>query len=613
MKIYVEVGGRKWFCRKMGKRHLCVDWSKVPGASLIKKKLYLRPNGQGVYLCLDSQCLHSGFKSKRGCRKHIDIKHKWRYYFEERPSMSTEQMALVRCKSPHSRANTLQMPSFNTEDGIGKEFKIWLATPCGGGKNERESLQSCKRAMKFLMYCAGSNDTTISVDVTFVDCCLGSALMVVDFLRELQTKWNVGYAGAINYLKSISDIMDYRKAQGVSDESLRSFAVTEVYLRRGKRSLGRKSMAEWSRNYDLENLIAQDSWASVEEMESVVPYHLPKFKTIIEKCKKPLPNDVSATDLTFATRFVTTFLFLTVKCSRPMTFQRLTVAMMKKARDDNGFVDQKEFKTAEQYLFDSLIFTTDAQDLVSMYIRFCRPLLNPKCDNVLVNNNGNMLDNLGHAMTIIVYEAIKKHISPTRYRQIIETASSDHLTLEEQAIVTEDQKHRSTVANVHYKKKKSREVASKGRECMEKILGESRVNSANALSKVMQDLRNTEQIFGINHVSADDIQTAHVSSQPTVDDVIPNDFPRKLIANPETGKRNLELDVKVEQAEEAVNGRKMFTTAEDLQLFKGIKKFGRGKWAVILKDGASVFHQTRTRDTLRMRAQSAVFKRTYKY
>ena len=453
----------------MGKRHLCVDWSKVPGAALIKKKLYLRPNGQGVFLCPDSQCLHSGFKSKRGCRKHIDVKHKWKYYFEERPSMSTEQMALVRCESHLSRANTLQMPSFNTEDGIGKHFKNWLSTPCGGGKNERESLQSCKRAMKFLMYCSGSNEATVGVDETFVDCCLGSALMVVDFLRELQTNWRVGYAGAVNYLKSISDIMDYRKAQGVSDESLRSFAVTEVYLRRGKRSLGRKSMAEWSRNYDLENLIAQGSWASVEEMESVIPYHLPKFKSIIEKCKGPLPNDVSSTDLTFATRFVTTFLFLTVKCSRPMTFQRLTVAMMEKARDDNGFVDQKEFKTAEQYLFDTLIFTTDAQDLVSMYIRFCRPLLHPKCDNVLVNNNGKMLDNLGHAMTIIVYDAIKKHINPTRYRQIIETASSDQLTLEEQAIVTEDQKHRSTVAKVHYKKKKSREVASKGKTCMEKI------------------------------------------------------------------------------------------------------------------------------------------------
>ena len=75
-----------------------------------------------------------------------------------------------------------------------------------------------------------------------------------------------------------------------------------------------------------------------------------------------------------------------------------------------------------------------------MYVDHCRPLLNPTCDNVLVNNQGKMCENLGHAMTIMVYEAISKHINPTRYRQIVETASSDNLTPEEQAIVSKDQK-----------------------------------------------------------------------------------------------------------------------------------------------------------------------------
>ena len=42
--------------------------------------------------------------------------------------------------------------------------------------------------------------------------------------------------------------------------------------------------------------------------------------------------------------------------------------MMERARKDGGCVDQKEFKTANEYLYDTLIFTEDAQDLIWMYI-----------------------------------------------------------------------------------------------------------------------------------------------------------------------------------------------------------------------------------------------------
>ena len=109
-------------------------------------------------------------------------------------------------------------------------------------------------------------------------------MMMVDFLKEIQTVWNVGYAGAFNYLKSIADMMDYQKSQGVTDQVLRSFAITEVYLRRGQRCLSRKKMTEWNRNFDLETLMAKNCWATMEEMENVIPFHLSRFKDVIEKC-----------------------------------------------------------------------------------------------------------------------------------------------------------------------------------------------------------------------------------------------------------------------------------------------------------------------------------------
>ena len=90
--------------------------------------------------------------------------------------------------------------------------------------------------------------------------------MIVDFLGMLQNDLKIGHAGAFNYLKSLEDIMDFRKCNGVTDNVLRSFAMTEVYIRRGKRTLSKKKKADWSRNFDLETLIARNSWATVEEM-----------------------------------------------------------------------------------------------------------------------------------------------------------------------------------------------------------------------------------------------------------------------------------------------------------------------------------------------------------
>ena len=71
------------FFAKMGRRQLRIDWSTIAGASTIRKKINLVAQVNGVYKCPYTQCLHVGFKSKRGCRKHIDTKHQWLYYFED--------------------------------------------------------------------------------------------------------------------------------------------------------------------------------------------------------------------------------------------------------------------------------------------------------------------------------------------------------------------------------------------------------------------------------------------------------------------------------------------------------------------------------------------------
>ena len=74
-------------------------------------------------------------------------------------------------------------------------------------------------------------------------------------------------------------------------------------------------------------------------------------------------------------------------------------------------------------------------------------------------------------MSKLVFDAIGKNIHPTRYRQIVETQSLHALNDKEHRVLSEDQKHCSVVAKVHYQKRRSREVAVKAHECLWKLQG----------------------------------------------------------------------------------------------------------------------------------------------
>ena len=86
----------------------------------------------------------------------------------------------------------------------------------------------------------------------------------------------------------------------------------------------------------------------------------------------------------------------------------------------------------------------------------------PTCDFLLVNRNGAQFSKLRESLGKLVFDSIGRCINLTRYRQIIETESSNCPDNEEQEWISEDQKHNSHVARICYQKKRSRNVALKG-------------------------------------------------------------------------------------------------------------------------------------------------------
>jgi len=614
------------------------------GAAHGKRKLILRANNYNKFTCPIKLCLHADFSSIRGLRKHIDNKHPWYYYFDKQPEVKREEV--IKNQPVKMKATTSKMPSFSLDEGVGLEFFKWLCTSCGGGKNEKEARQIGKRTMKFFMEALGNNNSDNDLTYEFVDCCLSSASVIISFLQTLEEKWKLSSSASLNYVKAIVDMVDFRKSHGVSDNTLRCFAVTEVYLRRAKENLRKKKNIECTRNLDLETLIAKDSWATMEDMEKVVPFHMKRFRTVIRKCT--IGREVlTKGEIVFCIRFITTLLFLRVKCSRPMTYQYLTVTMVKKAKYNGGFIDQTEFKTAPKYIFDTLIITEDVMEIIELYLQHIRPRLDPKNDYLLISTNGTQFQSITTSMTMLVHQAIGKYINPTRYRQIVETESGEKLTLKEQQYVSEDQKHSSKVAEIYYKKKHSRKVAIEGKRCMDKMTSSARYGKKYDLKEMFNDLdddydgieisrEKKGEFSGCNTYGSSSRQTVSSDNDDYDDNGYEEEDPYQPFNKDDSTDLTISNSTVIESSlfsniarnipnndvvikKEVVNlvtkrtpKNIKFSQQEDEFLLKGIQKYGKKSWACILKDTSYIFHSTRTRDSLRMRADSAAFKKLFR-
>lgn len=231
-----------------------------------------------------------------------------------------------------------------------------------------------------------------------------------------------------------------------------------------------------------------------------------------------------------------------------MTYQYLTVEMVKAAKENGGFIDQKTFKTAGKYGFDSVILTKTSMQVLDGYINFVRPLLKPRCNFVLVTKNGGQHSKLGDVMNKLVFYAIGKYVHPTRYRQIVETQSRRELTSKEHEILSEDQKHSSAVAKVHYQKQRSREVAARTHVCLQNLQG---TNGSEVDKKVNTRLSDSTSS----------------SAELTDSTESKSDKPTNRLRFQRSHRRVLK-----------------FTADEDEFLKKGIHKHGFGQWTAIFRD-----------------------------
>ena len=160
-------------------------------------------------------------------------------------------------------------------------------------------------------------------------------------------------------------------------------------------------------------------------------------------------------------------------------------------------------------------------------------------------------------MSKLVSDAIGNYSHPTCYHQIVETQSLHALDDKEHRVLSGDQKHSSVVAKVHYQKRRSRRVAVKAPECLQKLQGTKG-------SEVNMEV-NTR--FGSS------------SSTATFEPAIECERSENARSKIDTLRHSNRLLSQGHQ-----RGPLRFTTHEDDFLKKGIDKHGFGRWTAILRE-----------------------------
>ena len=236
--------------------------------------------------------------------------------------------------------------------------------------------------------------------------------------------------------------------------------------------------------------------------------------------------------------------------------------MVKAAKENGGSIDQKTFKTAGKYGFDSVILTDTCMQILDGYITFVRPFLKPRCDFVLVTKSGSQHSKLGNQMSKLVFDAVGKYIHPTRYRQIVETQSLDALNDKEHRLLYEDQKHSSVVAKVHYQK---------AHECLQ----------------ILQGTKGSEVDMEVNTRFG---STSSIATFEPANECARSENARPKIDTPHSNRL-------LSQGHQRRPLR--FTTDEDDLLKRGIDKHGFGQWTAILRDPDFRFQKGRLADCLK--------------
>ena len=136
-------------------------------------------------------------------------------------------------------------------------------------------------------------------------------------------------------------------------------------------------------------------------------------------------------------------------------------------------------------------------------------------------------------------------------------------------------------------------------------------NSNTPMENTLMTIDKTVGDSSVKHVDTDVVITATTEGEQEYNGTSPNQNTSIAIQRVHVEAISKDVEVKKEEAEQQLPSwgkSKRFTAEEDRFLKLGIQKYGKGAWSTILHDANYNFHPARSRDSLRMRAETCAFK-----
>ena len=254
----------------------------IEGAFAKPRKFHLVSDPRGVFHCLIRNCDHIGFKSQRGCRKHVKKVHGSYIYFDSKTNISTTDKSIYSDEEQQRSRPYQNLPSYPKEHPLRVQFVEWLKSTGDGGRTANQAEQDASRVFKFLRYCCENFSDIEEQDVNMrtIDYCLGSSVILADCMDATERVWNLGFSSGINYLNALQDLIDFRKFSGASPNIVHNFSVdvSETFFKRALKCLRKQRRIQWSNDFDIDNLESAGCWAMMEELQSYSEYYLFIFK-----------------------------------------------------------------------------------------------------------------------------------------------------------------------------------------------------------------------------------------------------------------------------------------------------------------------------------------------
>ena len=80
--------------------------------------------------------------------------------------------------------------------------------------------------------------------------------------------------------------MDFRKFSRPPGNVLCDFVITDIYIRRAECLCFQEheSPGQWIKDHEMDSLESKGNWVSIEELQTVIPFHREHFEDILIRC-----------------------------------------------------------------------------------------------------------------------------------------------------------------------------------------------------------------------------------------------------------------------------------------------------------------------------------------